>query len=204
VVNLDVSESALESGRRNAAQLRATAAAFETIRADALPAMRALAGMAAVVDRRNGQGGQGGGGGRGGRAPPPRGGSALAAAERSGSELARLRARAFALCVLDPPTFAKGNFGAVDIVRDYQSLLKPALLLLEPGGALLATNHAAGVPLDDWLEACARCAAKAGRPLSAEPQVLEPDGDFPPAPWEGAGADGAPTHLLKMAVLRVG
>jgi hypothetical protein len=88
------------------------------------------------------------------------------------------------------------------------------LLALAPGGALLATNHAPSVQLEDWLELCERCAAKAGRPLACPPEVIEPDADFPPAPPEGraaaalgaedgGGAGLAPTHLLKMAVLRV-
>ncbi|KAJ1620698.1 hypothetical protein T492DRAFT_1150097 [Pavlovales sp. CCMP2436] len=132
-----------------------------------------------------------------------------------------------------PPTFAKGPHGAVDIVNDYQSLLKPALLALAPGGALLATNHAASVELAEWLLLLERCAAKAGRPLACSPEVIEPELDFPPtspaaleglsAGFEGDGDPGAdgqhadggaraggsqltserPSHLLKMAVLRV-
>jgi len=112
-------------------------------------------------------------------------------------------------------------------------LLKPALLALAPGGALLATNHAASVELAEWLLLLERCAAKAGRPLACSPEVIEPELDFPPtspaaleglsAGFEGDGDPGAdgqhadggaraggsqltserPSHLLKMAVLRV-
>ena len=101
--------------------------------------------------------------------------------------------RRFDLVVLDPPTFATSPLGAVDIVRDYPSLLKPALLCLAEGGRLLATNHAAKVALDDWLATCRRCAEKAGRPLR-DVQVLEPEADFP-------SFDGRPP--LKIALLSV-
>ena len=63
---------------------------------------------------------------------------------------------------MDPPTFAKGS-GVVDIVRDYNSLLKPALLALEEGGCVLATNHAAGISKEEFKNNCARCAEKCGR-----------------------------------------
>ena len=86
--------------------------------------------------------------------------------------------RPYDLVVLDPPRFAKGAFGTIDVVRDYQSLFKPALLTLAPGGVVLATNHVPTVAAADWHELLRRCAAKAGRPL----RDLEPiavDGDFP-------------------------
>jgi 23S rRNA (cytosine1962-C5)-methyltransferase len=80
--------------------------------------------------------------------------------------------------VLDPPRFAKGPFGTVDVVRDYPSLFKPALLALAPGGAILATNHVPTVTAADWHDVLRRCADKAGRPLRAL-QPIEVDADFP-------------------------
>ena len=43
---------------------------------------------------------------------------------------ARVEREPFDLVVLDPPRFAKTPFGTIDVVRDYQSLFKPALLTL--------------------------------------------------------------------------
>ena len=101
----------------------------------------------------------------------------------------RLEPRRFDLVVLDPPPFAKSAFGAVDVVRDYQSLFKPALLCAAPGGRLLATNNVASVDWEPWVDALRRCATKAGRPLADLERAL-PDEDFP-------SPDGRPP--LKMA-----
>lgn len=81
-------------------------------------------------------------------------------------------------------------------MRDYNSLLKPALLALEEGGCVLATNHAAGISIEDWLANCVRCAEKCGRPLASDPEIVTPDGDILIRP-------GTSGHLLKMLVLRV-
>jgi 23S rRNA (cytosine1962-C5)-methyltransferase len=99
----------------------------------------------------------------------------------------------FDLVVLDPPRWAKSPFGAVDLVRDYPALLKPALLCTAEGGELLVTNNVSSVTLDDWLEVVRRCAQKAGRPIR-ELNVIRPDSDFP-------SPDGR--HPLKMAWLRL-
>ncbi|MFT7624987.1 MAG: 23S rRNA (cytosine1962-C5)-methyltransferase [Myxococcota bacterium] len=90
----------------------------------------------------------------------------------------QLPARSFGLIVLDPPTFTRGPFGAVDIVGDYASLAKPCLLSLEPGGILLATNHSARVDQATFEEQVTRCAAKAGRPVSRVERLAN-DADFP-------------------------
>ena len=138
--------------------------------------------------RGGGGGGRGSGGRHGGRGGGGRGGKSRAALY--------FPAQTFDLVVLDPPTFSSSPFGAVDIVRDYQSLLKPAALATAPGGgALLVTNHVSGVDLEAWLDQCERCCAKAGRPLAAPPEVLEPHADFPPMDDR--------RHPLKIAVLRV-
>jgi 23S rRNA (cytosine1962-C5)-methyltransferase len=106
---------------------------------------------------------------------------------------ARLKPRRFDLIVLDPPTRAVSPWGTVDLARDYESLFKPAWLCLDPGGALLATNHLPGVSADDWIARCRRCADKAGRPV-VEVERVTPDGDFP-------STDGQPP--LKIAVFHV-
>jgi 23S rRNA (cytosine1962-C5)-methyltransferase len=103
---------------------------------------------------------------------------------------ARFEPRRFDLVFLDPPTWAKSPFGAVDVARDYASLFKPALLATEPGGVLIATNHAAEIGLEDWLAALERTALKAGRPLRAL-ESLAPEADFP-------AFDGRPP--LKIAI----
>ena len=104
----------------------------------------------------------------------------------------RVEPQRFDLIVLDPPTRTTSPYGTVDIVGDYASLFKPAWLALEAGGALLATNHAPAVALEDWLAGCRRCAEKAGRPVKQIDVIDAPD-DFP-------SFDGAPP--LKMAVFR--
>ena len=97
----------------------------------------------------------------------------------------------FDIVVLDPPRLAKSPFGKVDVVGDYQSLLKPALLCAKEGGVVLATNNVANIDPDDWLGAVTRCAAKAGRPIR-DVHWLMPEADFP-------SPDGKPP--LKMVVL---
>ena len=150
-------------------------------RYDAIPAMRMFAGLAINEDRRNQRGGQERRGLRPlQRVPTPK----------------KLKPRRFSVVVLDPPTFAAGGGGVVDIVRDYNSLLKPALLALEDGGVVLATNHAASVDMSEWSAACVRCAQKCGRPLVSEPEILTCEEDIPIRP-------GTHGHLLKMLVLRI-
>ncbi len=105
----------------------------------------------------------------------------------------RYRPRTFDLIVLDPPTLTRGPFGAVDIVRDYPSLLKPCLLCLSPGGAVVATHHSSQTSWAEWMDVVKRCADKAGRPIR-EVERIEVEADFP-------SFDGEPP--LKMAVLRV-
>lgn len=136
---------------------------FHTIHFDALPVMRRLAGQKT-------------GGRRGSRLPEP-----------------PVEPRSFDIVVLDPPRWAKSRWGAVDVVRDYPTLFKPAVLATAPGGAILATNHVPHVDLDEWLDVLQRCAAKAGRPLK-DVTVIPPEQDFP-------SPDGK--HPLKMAWCRV-
>ena len=167
VVNVDFAESALAIGRANAARavadVRTLADRFVTIVDDVIPVVRQLAGLTMPT--------------RGKRARP----------------FARRAPRQFDVVVLDPPRWATGRYGAVDVVRDYPSLFKPALLATAPGGVVLATNHVPSVALADWLGILERAAAKAGRPLTGL-ETLTPEADFP-------SFDGR--HPLKIALARV-
>ena len=86
--------------------------------------------------------------------------------------------REYDLVLLDPPAWAKSAFGTVDLLRDYQSLLKPAVLTTAPDGVLICCNNLAKVSMDDWREQVLRCAEKAGRPVR-DWQVMSPASDFP-------------------------
>lgn len=109
-------------------------------------------------------------------------------------EFLRVPPRSFDLVMLDPPRWAKTPFGAVDVVRDYPSLLKPAMLCIAPGGRLLATHHVPTVDADTFVRVATRTAEKAGRRLT-DVEVLAPDPDFP-SPEGGAPA-------LKILLARV-
>lgn len=168
VVNVDFAASSLAVGKGNAArncgdETVEEGGRFVTITDDVIPVVRQFAGLAM----------------------PTRGKRARAFTHRA--------ARQFDLVVLDPPRWAKGRYGAVDVVRDYASLFKPALLATAPGGTVLATNHVPEVDRAEWLASLERSAAKAGRPLAAL-DVLEPEEDFP-------STDGR--HPLKIALARL-
>lgn len=105
----------------------------------------------------------------------------------------KLAPRQFDLVCLDPPRWSKSPFGTIDLIRDYQSVFKPALLATRSGGRLLCTNNVAEVPREAWAESLMRCASKAGREIQSL-QWLEPEADFP-------SRDGQ--HPLKIAVLQV-
>lgn len=90
----------------------------------------------------------------------------------------RIAPRRFDVVFLDPPAHSKSAFGAVDVERDYPSLFKPALQVLEPGGIMIATNHVARTSPESFRAVLERCAEKAGRPLSSV-EMLAPDDDFP-------------------------
>ena len=100
--------------------------------------------------------------------------------------------RLFDLVILDPPRWATSIFGAVDLVRDYQSIFKPALLATKPGGRLICTNHVPAVNLQNWLEMLTRCAAKIGETVELI-EIITPEKDFP-------SPDGQ--HPLKIAVVK--
>ncbi|MBA2321964.1 MAG: class I SAM-dependent methyltransferase [Deltaproteobacteria bacterium] len=105
----------------------------------------------------------------------------------------RFAPRTFDVVVLDPPTWATSPFGTVDLVRDYPSVFKPALLATRPGGAMLVTNHVPSVDAADWHAVLRRSAEKAKRPLRSL-TAIPPEADFP-------SPDGR--FPLKMAWLEV-
>ena len=89
----------------------------------------------------------------------------------------RLAEQQFDIVVLDPPRRAKSPFGMVDVVNDYQSLFKPALLATKTNGNLLVTNNVASVSWKDWSRILQRCADKIGRTIHLT--QITPEADFP-------------------------
>ncbi len=102
----------------------------------------------------------------------------------------QLSPQQFDWVVLDPPPWAKSPYGAVDVVRDYQSLFKPCLWVTKPQGQIMAVNNSAQVTMQAWLQILERCAAKAGSPLK-KITTISPDPDFPS--WDQH-------HPLKIAI----
>ncbi len=148
VCNLDFAEGNLAVGRENGL-LNPQLPAMQFVQSDYFPAIRQLAG--------------------------------LPIASRRGHKLpsyVRLEQRQYDLVLLDPPAWAKSVFGTVDLLRDYQSLLKPALLTTAEDGVLICCNNLAKISLDDWREQVLRCASKIGRPVR-DCRVLTPGADFP-------------------------
>lgn len=163
VLNLDFAEGNLAVGRENAA-LNPQLPPMQFLQSDYFPAIRQLAG--------------------------------LPLAARRGQKLPaypRLAQRQFDLVFLDPPAWARSAFGTVDLARDYQSLLKPALLATAEDGILVCCNNLARVELDAWREQVLRCAEKAGRPVR-DCQLLPPAADFPSHDQR---------HPLKTLILRL-
>ena len=148
VVNLDFAEGNLAVGRENGL-LNRQLAPMQFVQSDYFPAIRQLAGL--PVNTR-----------RGHKLP----------------HYPRLEQRQFDLVLLDPPAWAKSAFGTVDLLRDYQSLLKPAVLATADDGVLICCNNLAKVAMADWREQVVRCAEKLGRPVR-DCQVLPPAADFP-------------------------
>ena len=148
VVNLDFAEGNLAVGRENGA-LNPELPAMQFIQSDYFPAIRQFAGL--PISSRRGQ-----------KLP----------------SYPRLQPRQFDLVFLDPPAWAKSAFGTVDLLRDYQSLLKPALLATAEDGTLVCCNNLAKVEMSDWRTQVLRCAEKLGRPVR-DCQVIAPAPDFP-------------------------
>jgi 23S rRNA (cytosine1962-C5)-methyltransferase len=162
--NVDFSRSALEVGRRNLTLNGMPSEKTRMLQEDVLPVVRQLASL--PVSPRRG--------------------------ERT-RKFTPVPARCFDIVVLDPPRWSRGPFGAVDVVRDYPSLFKPALLATAPGGRILATNQAPEVSPDDWLRVLRRTGEKCGRLLRGI-ELIAPEEDFP-------SLDGLPP--LKIAWIEV-
>ena len=162
VVNLDFAEGNLAVGRENG-ELNPGLKPMQFVQSDYFPAVRQLAGLPLA--------------GRRGQQFP---------------SYPRLAPRQFDLVLLDPPAWAKSAFGTVDLLRDYQSLLKPAILATANDGVLICCNNLAKVAMSDWREQVLRCADKLGRPVR-DCQVIAPGADFP-------SADGQPP--LKTLILQ--
>ena len=112
--------------------------------------------------------------------------------------LARLikRGERFETVVLDPPSFARGQFagkqgGVFRVERDYASLVELALKCLNSGGLLMACTNHAGLSSRAFEKQILEGFARAGR----EFKVLERLGAGPDYPGEGA---------LKIVALEVG
>lgn len=148
VVNLDFAEGNLAVGRENGG-LNPQLAPMQFIQSDYFPAIRQLAGL--PINAR-----------RGHKLP----------------HYPRLEQRQFDLVLLDPPAWAKSAFGTVDLLRDYQSLLKPAILATAEDGVLICCNNLAKVAMSEWREQVLRCADKLGRPVR-DCHTLPPAADFP-------------------------
>jgi 23S rRNA (cytosine1962-C5)-methyltransferase len=151
VLNVDFAESSLAVGTANALLNGVTHCTTELV-SDVFPTVRQLAGI---------------------RQPPVVRGRRL-------PRFPHLEPESFELVFLDPPTLAKSPFGVVDLVRDYQSLLKPALGAVAAGGILYCTCHVARVEEREWHAQLRRCAEKCGRPIRSL-DVLRPGEDFPSA-----------------------
>jgi 23S rRNA (cytosine1962-C5)-methyltransferase len=164
VVNVDFADSSIMVGKENA-RLNDLPVRPRFVKCDAFAAMRQYAGIGQPERVR-------------GKVMPP---------------FPKLEAQTFDLVFLDPPRYAKSPFGVVDLVNDYASVFKPALLCTSAGGTLICTNNVAEVQRDAWLDQLQRSAAKAGRPIR-EMEWIMPEADFPTS-------DGQPP--LKIALLRV-
>ncbi|MCP5160671.1 MAG: class I SAM-dependent methyltransferase [Hahellaceae bacterium] len=171
VVNVDFAESSLSVGQDNARRNQIDEGVIEFIQSDFFTAAKQFAGLPVKA-----------------RGNPKHKGKAVRLPPYQ-----RFEERQFDLVVLDPPRWAKSPFGVVDLVRDYPSVLKPAVLTVKPGGELLCTNNVASVSREDWLDSLKRCVQKCGRTLR-DLEVITPEVDFPTP-------DGLPP--LKMAVLRL-
>lgn len=90
----------------------------------------------------------------------------------------KLAARRFDLVLLDPPRWAKTPFGAIDVERDYPSLLRPAIRCVAPEGVLAATSHVPTMTRDALEHAVRRSAEKEERTIT-KLEWLVPESDFP-------------------------
>lgn len=166
VVNVDFAERNLDVGKENAELNGLDNTQIEFVQSDFFTAAKQFAGIPVKQRVRRGQ--------------KPR-------------SFPRLDEQAFDLVYLDPPRWAKSHFGTVDLIRDYPSVLKPALLATREGGMLICTNNVAKVEISEWLDIVKRCGDKAGRPVK-DIELLQPEADFPTSDGQSP---------LKIAVLHL-
>ena len=164
VWNVDFAESSLAIGKQSAQLNEVDLDAVRFVQGDYFQVVRQLAGLKP-----------------GGKRP------------HQSSPQARYAPKRFDLTFLDPPRWAKSRDGTVDLVRDYQSVFKPALLATKQGGEIICCNNAAEVELDKWLIDLRRCVEKQGRHCCGI-EVIAPGEDFPS--WDGR-------HPLKIAAVQV-
>lgn len=149
VANVDFAAGTLAVGQHNA-ELNALHIKPDFIKSDVFPAVRQLAGISQPQFV------------RGKRMPA----------------FPKLAPQQFDIVFLDPPRYAKSPFGVVDLVNDYPSVFKPALLATAEGGTLYCCNNVAAVEREGWLAQLHRSAAKAGRPIR-DYEWIYPEADFP-------------------------
>ena len=105
----------------------------------------------------------------------------------------RVGQRTFDLVLLDPPRWAKTPFGAIDVERDYASLLRPAIRCVAKKGTLAATSHVPTMTRDQLEQAVRRSAEKEAREIT-KLDWLGPEADFP-------SPDGQPPLKIALATL---
>jgi 23S rRNA (cytosine1962-C5)-methyltransferase len=89
------------------------------------------------------------------------------------------KGRRYHAVILDPPTFSNSKqSGAFRVQKDFGKLVLDALIVLHPGGTLLASCNAANWPAEEFLSAVRTAVARAGRRVLAEHYVPQP-ADFP-------------------------
>ena len=108
-------------------------------------------------------------------------------------DYARVGQRTFDLVLLDPPRWAKTPFGAIDVERDYPSLLRPSIRCVGKNGRLVATCHVPSMTRDMLEQSVRRSAEKESREITAL-EWLTPEGDFP-------SPDGQPPLKIAIATL---
>jgi len=173
VWNIDYAKSALDFGQENADLNNINETNIRFIQSDCFPALKQLAGIPVKARQRRSRNGR--------------------PVKTTLPGYPVLPAKQFDIVFMDPPKWAKTPFGTVDLLRDYQSLFKPALLATKLGGRIVACNNLAKVDCDIWISQLIRCAEKAERHLSLV-DLLKPEQDFP-------SFDDRPP--LKIAVFKV-
>lgn len=109
----------------------------------------------------------------------------------------RLEQRQYDLVLLDPPAWAKSAFGTVDLLRDYQSSLKPALLSTADNGVLICCNNLAKVSMEDWREQVFALRAE-GRPTGSRMDRNDPRGGLSVDGSAAAAEDLDPATLKSL------